>query len=84
MPVFKLTVHPAAAPSPALRYRLLPEVRDQQTGNALLLYYKAFNPESQSAFRKPEFQDALEKAAEMPLDLEHLRTGELPVTVGGQ
>jgi hypothetical protein len=68
VPVYKIAVRPAAAPSPALRYRLLPELRDQQPGNALLLYYKAFNPESQFGVRKQEVQEALEKAAEMPLD----------------
>src|SRR5438128_180345 len=41
----RLTVAAAKAPSPALRYSLLPEVRDLSPGNAALLYYRAFSPE---------------------------------------
>jgi hypothetical protein len=37
----RLTLRPAAAPEPALRYRLLPELRDQKPGNAAELYGKA-------------------------------------------
>jgi hypothetical protein len=36
-----LTLHPAAPPKPSLKYRLLPERRDQQPGNAAGLYYRA-------------------------------------------
>ncbi len=45
IPVRKLTVTPAAAPVPALRYQLLPELRGTTPGNAALLYYRAFSPE---------------------------------------
>src|SRR4051794_36716272 len=45
IPVRKLTVSPAAAPEPALRYRLLPELRETSPGNAALLYYRAFAPD---------------------------------------
>src|SRR5436853_629892 len=45
IPVTKLTVHAAAAPVPALRYRLLPGQRDLTPGNAVQLYYRAFSPE---------------------------------------
>jgi hypothetical protein len=68
VPVFKIAVRPAAAPSPALRYRLLPELRDQQPGNALLLYYKAFSPELQHNIRTQAVQAAIEKATETPID----------------
>jgi hypothetical protein len=45
-----LTLHPAAPPKPSLKYRLLPDRRDQQPGNAATLYYRALamfveNPE---------------------------------------
>ena len=43
--IVKLTVQPASAPVPALRYRLLPEVRDLQPGNAALAYMRAYSPE---------------------------------------
>jgi hypothetical protein len=36
-----LTLHPAAPPKPSLKYRLLPDRRDQQPGNAATLYYRA-------------------------------------------
>lgn len=45
IPVRKLTISPAAAPVPALRYKLLPELRDTTPGNAALLYYRAFAPQ---------------------------------------
>src|SRR5438105_2558000 len=41
----RLTVAAAKAPAPALRYPLLPEVRDLAPGNAALLYYRSFSPE---------------------------------------
>jgi len=43
--VVKLTVQPALAPVPAMRYALLPEVRDLQPGNAALVYMRAYSPE---------------------------------------
>jgi hypothetical protein len=48
-----LSVQPAAEPSPALRYALLPEVIDQSTGNAAIYYLRAFSPDLQ-AYRKPD------------------------------
>src|SRR5262245_40608332 len=39
----KLTLHPAAAPTPALKYVLLPDLADMQPGNAALLYQRAHN-----------------------------------------
>lgn len=40
--VVSLTLHPAAAPCPALKLRLLPKFSEQTTGNAAPLYLKAF------------------------------------------
>lgn len=37
----RLTVSPAAAPVPALKYELLPRLRDRTPGNAALDYYRA-------------------------------------------
>ena len=45
IPVVKMPLRPTAAPVPALRYTLLPELRDTTPGNAALLYYRAFSPE---------------------------------------
>jgi hypothetical protein len=41
LPPTKLTLRPAALPSPALRYRLLPELREQKPGNAAPHYLRA-------------------------------------------
>lgn len=38
----ELTVHPAAAPVPALKYRFLPGYLDRRAGNAAPVYCKAF------------------------------------------
>jgi hypothetical protein len=39
--VINLTISPAAAPVPALKYELLPRLRDRTTGNAAIDYYRA-------------------------------------------
>ncbi len=36
-----LSLHPSALPKPSLKYRLLPDERDLQPGNAASLYYRA-------------------------------------------
>lgn len=36
-----LTLHPAAAPQPSLKYRLMPDPREHTPGNAATLYYRA-------------------------------------------
>jgi hypothetical protein len=40
--VLPLAVSPAAVPVPALKYTLLPELRDTQTGNQIPAFYKCF------------------------------------------
>jgi hypothetical protein len=50
----KLTIRPAAAPVPALKYRLLPQLRELKRGNAVFLYYRAFSPEWAGVWRRPE------------------------------
>lgn len=58
-----MTVTPAGAPVPALRYHLLPEVRDTSPGNAALLYYRAFAPEWSSSVRSnKELQEKINQA----------------------
>jgi hypothetical protein len=37
----EITIRPAKAPVPALKYRLLPEARDQVPGNAAVFYHRA-------------------------------------------
>lgn len=68
IPVTILPVTPAAAPVPALRWKLLPELRDTTPGNAALLYYRAFSPEWIGQLqRDPDFLDASSAALGLPL-----------------
>jgi hypothetical protein len=63
----RLTVRPAAPPSPALKYELLPTLADQSPGNAALVYYRAFSPEWWGNIRQPGMWDKLDRAARAPL-----------------
>jgi hypothetical protein len=60
----RLTLRPAAAPVPALKYPLLPEARDLHTGNAVFLYYRAFSPEWTTVFQRPEVSKQLDQWTE--------------------
>lgn len=71
VPVVRLTVQPAAAPSPALKYRLLPQLVDRTPGNAALLYYRAYSPEWLTHRGDPEFSNKFEQ-------WRPLTPGELP------
>jgi hypothetical protein len=62
-----LTLRPAPAPTPSLKYKLLPELEDQSPGNAALLYYRAYSPEWQSYRRDPAFYDKLDKWLTTPV-----------------
>jgi hypothetical protein len=67
LPLRKLTVQPAAAPKPALKYLLLPEVRDLTPGNAVLAYQRAHNPEWwHGAPRTDKDWDAIELFLQTP------------------
>jgi hypothetical protein len=66
-PPIKLVVKPAAAPSPAMKYRLLPELRDTKPGNAALYYYRAFSPEWQGFHRDSKSYLKIYEAAQAPL-----------------
>lgn len=66
-PPTKLTLHPAAAPVPALKYKLLPEQRDLTPGNAVQLYYRAFSPDAWGGFqRDPKIYEKLVEGARAP------------------
>jgi hypothetical protein len=51
-PVVKLTAHPAAAPKPALKYLLLPEVRELKPGNPAQWYLRCFAEQRQFFFNR--------------------------------
>jgi hypothetical protein len=64
--VIRLTVQPAAAPKPALRYLLLPELRELNPGNPIQNYLKCFM-EQQNFFFGKESEDRRDKMLTMPL-----------------
>jgi hypothetical protein len=66
-PPIPLVVQPAAAPTPALKYRLLPEVRDTKPGNAAQFYYRAFSPEWYGMLRDNKLSTKLYEVSAAPL-----------------
>ena len=81
--VIRLTVRPAALPVPALKYRMLPEVADQQPGNAAVLYLTAArqmtearanavagtaNPKPVDAPRPADDSDLIDSLLDAPLE----------------
>lgn len=61
-----LKVQAARAPKPALRYQLLPELREVQPGNAILGYLKCFM-EQNHFFHSKEAEAERERLEAMPL-----------------
>src|SRR5438045_9424598 len=66
-PPVKLTVRPAATPTPALKYQLLPEVAELVPGNAAVLYYRSFSPEWLSHRRQPALGEQVSNSVQTPL-----------------
>src|SRR5260370_10226176 len=62
--VVKMIVSPAGPSTPAMKYALLPQVRELRTGNAAVYYHRTRSPEwEHSLTRHPDyrhFQDWLE------------------------
>ena len=56
-PVVRLTVHPSAAPKPALKYQLLPEVRELKAGNPVHWYTRSFMEQRNFFFNKESVAD---------------------------
>jgi hypothetical protein len=63
----RLTVHPAAAPVPALTYQFLPDAAEVLPGNAALFYQRAYSPEWLSHRRMPDIGEKLEAWRKAPL-----------------
>jgi hypothetical protein len=72
--VIKLTVQPAAPPRPALKYQLLPELREMNPGNPIQAYMKCFGEQNNFYHTKQAIDDR-EKWQTMPLN--ELPLGEL-------
>ncbi len=51
-PATRVTVYPMAAPTPALKYQLLPEVRELKAGNAAQWYLRCFMEQRNFFFSK--------------------------------
>lgn len=66
-PTVRLTLHPADAPRPALKYRLLPPLLDRQPGNAAVFYNKAALMYQQNAELTKQ-GDKVSQWNELPLD----------------
>ncbi|HEX3998000.1 MAG TPA: hypothetical protein VHX65_05565 [Pirellulales bacterium] len=64
--VIRITVHPMAAPIPALKYQLLPELAEMNQGNPVQGYLKCFMEENAFFFSK-ESEAEREKWLAMPL-----------------
>jgi hypothetical protein len=64
--LIRLTVGPAPAPKPALRYLLLPDLREMNPGNPIQNYYKCFMEQQKFFFDKEAFRRREELLA-MPL-----------------
>src|SRR4051795_13197373 len=64
--VIRLSVHPAPAPKPALRYQLLPELREMNPGNPIQAYLKCFM-EQNNFFHSKESEERRSKLEAMPL-----------------
>ncbi|MBM4070874.1 MAG: hypothetical protein FJ271_18260 [Planctomycetes bacterium] len=64
----RLSVQPARSPQPALKFQLLPEIRDLKPGNAALLYQRAHSPEWYDVFRRSPDYPKVSEWIELPLD----------------
>jgi hypothetical protein len=64
--LIRLTLSPAPAPKPALRYLLLPELLEMNPGNPIQNYFKCFMEHQKFFFDKDAF-DRREKLLAMPL-----------------
>jgi hypothetical protein len=64
--LIRLTVSPAASPKPALRYQLLPELKEMNPGNPIQNYLKCFMEQQKFFFDKDAFQRR-EQLLVMPL-----------------
>jgi hypothetical protein len=64
--VTRLSVEPAPVPAPALKYELVPRLKDQAPGNAAVFYYRAFSPEALSHRRDRDFYSKLGRWLDTP------------------
>jgi hypothetical protein len=73
-PVGRMTVEPAAAPKPALKYQLLPEVRELKPGNSTQWYLRCFMEQRTFFFNK---EIVAERARQRTMPLKQLPKDQL-------
>jgi len=78
--VIKLEVSPQAEPRPALKYQLLPDLAEQEPGNAALFYLRALAWEGRDMFNDKEYSDKVYNWLSVPLA--ELPLQEVADTVG--
>ena len=68
--IIRIVLRPAISPSPALRYPLLPELRDQKPGNAVPFYRKANQNQKAAiaALDDKQWYERIDRWRELPLD----------------
>jgi hypothetical protein len=64
----KFIISPQAVPSPALRYVLLPPLKDLKTGNAVQHYYRCFAPDAIYYYRQPKFAEGMNAWLNLPYE----------------
>ncbi len=67
---YPTTLHPAPLPSPALKYRLLPDLRNQTAGNAVPLWEEAIaklKPLKRDFDERPKWRELFLKWSETPI-----------------
>jgi len=62
-----LSLESAAAPRPALKYRLLPEISEKSPGNAAQAYYRAMLPEIFTHRRTPDIDKQMDRWRSTPI-----------------
>src|SRR5437763_15896575 len=72
--VVPLTVSPAAAPKPALKYQLLPEVRELKPGNSAQWYLRCFMEQRNFFFNKDM---VAQRARQRTMPLKELAANDL-------
>jgi hypothetical protein len=64
----RMTISPAAAPDPALRYRLYPSEAERRPGNAALTYYRCLSPDWFTVRNQPRLYTKVTESLTVPLN----------------
>jgi hypothetical protein len=67
-PPKKFVITPQAVPSPALRYTLLPPLRDMKTGNAVPQYYRCMSPDGLHWISNGKFAGSISAWLQLPYE----------------